>query len=108
MTARLVALYKTPADVESFDKAYFETHLPLAQKMPGLRDVNIQRFEKNIMGKDMPYHLMAELTFDSVEAVQAALASNEGKAAGANLMGFAAPYMQLFISDTVDTAAPVS
>ena len=35
--AGLVAIYKRPADVEAFERHYFETHIPLAKTMPGLR-----------------------------------------------------------------------
>ena len=35
--AKLVVIYKTPKDKAAFDKYYFETHVPLAKKIPGLR-----------------------------------------------------------------------
>jgi uncharacterized protein (TIGR02118 family) len=38
---KLVALYRKPADGEVFEQAYFETHIPLLKKIPGLRRVEI-------------------------------------------------------------------
>lgn len=38
--AKLVALYRTPADASAFDSYYFSTHAPLAKKIPGLRGIN--------------------------------------------------------------------
>ena len=73
MTAKLVALYREPENRAEFDKKYFETHMPLVEKMPGLRGVDVVRFEKNLMGKDMPYYMMATLSFDSQDALKAAI-----------------------------------
>lgn len=33
---KLVAMYKTPADIEMFEKHYFEKHMPIVEKIPGL------------------------------------------------------------------------
>ena len=30
--ARMVVIYKKPADVEAFERHYFETHIPLVKK----------------------------------------------------------------------------
>ena len=35
--ARLVVLYKTPKDAGAFDAYYFNTHVPIAKRIPGLR-----------------------------------------------------------------------
>lgn len=33
--ARMIAIYKTPDDKDTFDKHYFELHIPLAKNFPG-------------------------------------------------------------------------
>jgi len=33
----MIVIYKTPKDVEVFNKHYFEVHIPLAKKLPGLK-----------------------------------------------------------------------
>lgn len=85
---KLVALYKKPANVQDFDDQYFNTHLPLANKMPGLRKVEVARITGTPAGES-EYHLMAELYFDSKEDMQAAMSSPEGRASTKNLMSFA-------------------
>ncbi len=41
--ADLVVLHKTPNDAAAFDKCYFENHIPLAKKLPGLRKYRITK-----------------------------------------------------------------
>ena len=102
MTAKLVVTYKHPENPEEFDKKYFETHLPLAEKLPGLARIEVVKPKKNIMGGDNPYYMIAELTFDSMDDLQKALMSPEGQAAGANIMSFAAPYATMLASEVVE------
>jgi uncharacterized protein (TIGR02118 family) len=45
-------------------------------------------------------HLIAELEFDSMEAIQAAMASPEGQAAAADLANFAQAGVTLLVYDT--------
>ena len=35
--AKVVALYKRPADAAAFDSYYYSKHIPIAKKIPGLR-----------------------------------------------------------------------
>ena len=87
MTANLIVFYKAPSDPEKFDKYYFETHIPLVQKIPGLAKVEVSRFTE----ENAPYHLMAALYFNSREERDAGLSSPEGQAAAADLSNFATP-----------------
>jgi uncharacterized protein (TIGR02118 family) len=32
----MVVIHKTPKDIASFEKHYFDVHIPLAKKLPGL------------------------------------------------------------------------
>ncbi|HVX75718.1 MAG TPA: EthD family reductase, partial [Bradyrhizobium sp.] len=41
--AHLLVMYKTPKDAAAFDKHYFETHVPLAKKIPGLRKYEVSQ-----------------------------------------------------------------
>lgn len=95
---KLVALYKKPKDSEAFDKHYEEVHTPLTLKMPGLRKMEVSRVTGAPMG-DSEYYLMAEMYFDDAAALQAAMGSDEGKAAARDLMGFAGDIVTMFIAD---------
>ncbi len=87
MPMKLVALYKTPADPAAFDKAYFETHIPLIKKLPGIQKTAITRFTRTLMGDG--YYLMAEMHFADEGALKTAMKSPEMMAAGENLDTFA-------------------
>ncbi len=95
---KLIALYRTPADVEAFDKHYFEIHIPLLKKIAQLRKLEITRVTGVPLG-DTQYHLMAEMYYDSVDAMNTANASPEGKASARDLMSFAATVVTLFFGE---------
>ncbi len=95
---KLVALYKQPTDPAAFDKAYFETHLPLIRKVPGLQKAVVSRFTRTLMGDG--YYLMAEMVFADEASLKAAMKSPEMAAAGENLDGFAKGlYSLMFASE---------
>lgn len=82
MKARFVAVYENPADPSLFERHYREVHVPLAQKLPGLRSYTLSRDVTPLRGS--PYYLVAELDWDSLEELQAAFASAEGAATAAD------------------------
>lgn len=96
--AKLIALYRQPENAEAFEQRYWNEHVPLAEKIPGLRRMEVTKFDKNLMGGETPYYMMAELVFDSAEDLKAGMASEEGKAAGANIMSFAGPILTMVTS----------
>lgn len=86
---KVLVLYGTPTDAAAFEDYYASTHLPLAAKMP-----NVARFEATRVlpapdGSAPPYYRVAELWFDSPEAMQAAMGSEEGRATSADIANFA-------------------
>ncbi len=97
---KLIALYRRPADPEAFDKHYFDIHIPLIRKSPGLRKLDITRVTGAPIG-ETKFHLMAEMYYDSLDAMNAAKASPEGKAAARDLMSFAADVVTLFFGEVV-------
>lgn len=104
MTAKLLALYKKADDLQAFDDHYFNTHVPLAEKMPGLQKVEYNRITGSPMGES-GYYLLAELTFESMDALNAAMTSPEGKAAAKDLMGFAGNLVQLMFAEPVEASS---
>ena len=95
---KLVALYRKPADAAVFDKHYFDIHVPLVRKTPGLKKLEITKISGAPIG-ETKYHLMAELYYDSIDSMNAANASPEGRAVGKDLMSFAADVVTLFFGD---------
>lgn len=97
--AQILVLYNQPADTAAFDRYYQETHIPIARKIPGLRSYGISTGPVQALAGSAPY-LIAILTFDSLDAVNAALASPEGQAAAADLPNFASAGATLLIYDS--------
>ena len=98
--AKLVAIYKKPADMAAFDAHYFSTHVPLAKKIAGLRRYEVSVGPVATPQGDSPFHLVAILGFDSMNALQQALASPAGKAAAADLANFAQAGVDLIVFDS--------
>jgi len=98
--ARVVVQYKTPKDTAAFDRHYFEKHVPLAKKIPGLRKYEVNKGP--IMTPQGPsgLHLIAILHFDDVAALQKGMGSPEGQAAGADVPTFATGGADVLILDT--------
>jgi len=98
--AKLIAMYKTPADKAAFDRYYHSTHVPIAKTVPGLRAYEISQGPIVTPEGLAPYYLMATLTFDSVAEIQAALGSPQGQATAADLGRFATAGVDIYILDT--------
>ncbi|SAL77166.1 EthD protein [Caballeronia peredens] len=98
--AHLIALYKNPTDTKAFDEYYASTHAPLAKTLPGLRSYEISAGPVAVASGDSPYHLVALLKFDSLEAIKTALGSPEGQKTAADLANFAQAGVELLMFDT--------
>lgn len=97
--AKLVALYKHPENKEAFDEHYFNVHAPITAKIPGLREMKVTKFTGSPMGGESPYYLMCEMIYDDMDSLKAGLSSDEGKASGKDLMGFAGKLVTLMIGE---------
>ena len=82
--ARMIAIYKMPKDKDAFDKHYFEVHIPLAKKLPGLIKYDISKSPIISTSGDTDTYLIGTLHFDSLDAIKAAFASPQGKACAAD------------------------
>ncbi|MCJ7585504.1 MAG: EthD family reductase, partial [Anaerolineales bacterium] len=79
---------ETPDDEQAF-QLNWQKFLGLAERMPGLRRETVSRVERVLFGKsEGELVLIHELLFDSKEALEAAMQSPEGQAAGAYLQSF--------------------
>ena len=85
---KYIALYEKPSDPEAFDQKYFDSHLPLVAKTPGLVRAEVAKVQRvfvpGFLGETEPY-LVAEMYFESKDAMRTAFGSPEWTAAGANL-----------------------
>jgi uncharacterized protein (TIGR02118 family) len=98
--AKVFALYKKPADAKAFDEHYFTVHVPLAKKIAGLRKYEVTQGPVMTPQGEAQLHLVAILSFDSMAAIQQALASPEGVATAGDLANFAQAGVDLLFADT--------
>ncbi|HYF24740.1 MAG TPA: EthD family reductase [Baekduia sp.] len=85
---KLLVLYGHPKDPAAFERHYAERHLPLAQQIPGLRRLETARVVARNGDQPDPYRV-ASLYFDSLDDLEAGMASDEGQASGADAASIA-------------------
>jgi uncharacterized protein (TIGR02118 family) len=96
--AKIIAMYKTPADPAAFDRYYFGPHLKLAKAVPGLKGYEVTRGPIMSLAGPAPWYLVAVLSFESMAAIQAALSSPQGQAVAADLANFASAGVEILMS----------
>ncbi|MGE6260947.1 EthD family reductase [Heyndrickxia sporothermodurans] len=94
---KMIALYKKPEDTASFDEHYFNTHVPLNNKIPGLEKVEITKFSSS-----SPYYLMCVMYYACKEAFKEASKTPESKASGKDAMEFAGDLVTFMFGEDVD------
>src|SRR5438105_1869283 len=80
---KLIVLYPPPADVATFERRYAAEHAPMVHKIPGLRKFVAAKALGAPAGAPACQRV-AELYFDSMAALQAGMASAEGRGAVAH------------------------
>jgi uncharacterized protein (TIGR02118 family) len=98
---KLVVLYPTPADRDKFRSYYISTHLPLAAKLPGLRSYRYG-FDLAAPAGDSPYWCSFEAEFDDINALSAAMSSEQGQAVAADVPNYATEAPVMFSYDVID------
>ena len=100
--ADLIVLYKTPQDPKAFDKYYFENHIPLAKKIPGLRKYRVTKGPIATPAGPSGLHLIATLSFDDMAAIAAAFGSPEGRATAADVPKFASGGVEMHFAEAAE------
>jgi uncharacterized protein (TIGR02118 family) len=81
---KLIVLYPPPADASIFERRYHAEHAPMVVRgIPGLKKFVAAQVLGAPAGAAL-YQRVAELYFDSIESLQAAMASPGGQAAVAH------------------------
>jgi uncharacterized protein (TIGR02118 family) len=76
MTAHLLVMYPHPKDPKAFDRAYREEHLPFAgPRLKGATGV----VSKRVTSDGARFYAISDVSFPSVEALNACAASQGGK-----------------------------
>jgi len=95
---KLIVLYKKPEDLSKFLEYYNNTHVPLVRRVPGLLDLVVNRISGTPFGSEPDYFMIVELHFRN-EDFDAAMTSDENRAAGKDLKNFAPGLVTLLIAD---------
>jgi uncharacterized protein (TIGR02118 family) len=100
--ARMVVIYRTPKSVAAFDQHYFDIHVPLAKKLPGLRKYEVSNGPILTPVGTSDIHRIGTLHFDDLASIKKAFASPEGQVAGADRRVFAPDDsgVQMFLFDS--------
>jgi uncharacterized protein (TIGR02118 family) len=102
---KLMVLIRRPHAPAEFEDRWSREFVPRAERMPGLRRVTLSRVFGGLPGA-IDLHLVHEFYFDDLEALQSAMASSEGQAAGRALMGFAAAEATLSFAEHMEMDLP--
>ena len=89
---------KEGMNLDEFRTWALEQHPELAKKIPGLR-----HYRMNVVLADNPAtpDAMSEMWFDDMEARNAAFATEEGKAAGADAAAHCSSRMHVFVEEKI-------
>ncbi len=81
MTVHLLVMYPTPKDPAAFESAYRDQHLPYAgPRLKGATSV-VSKRAAAAPGERPAFHAISDVTFPTMEALQACAASAGGKEA---------------------------
>jgi uncharacterized protein (TIGR02118 family) len=86
---KLTVLYEHPDKPEHFEEYYKDKHIPLAQQMEGVSDIELTKFEPASTGGKPAYYRMAEIYFVSREAMVETMGSPKGQEVIDDLLNFA-------------------
>jgi len=86
---RLLTLYPPPSDPDAFRAHFEDKHLPLVEKLPGLRAYSFGFDLAAIDDGESPYFCTFAGDFDDARALDAALASSAGEAVAADVPNYA-------------------
>jgi len=102
---KLQVLYGHPKDPAAFEAYYKDPHTPIALKVKGLRRFEINKVIGAPGGGQPAYYRTADLYFDNMDALSAALSSPEGQAAAADIANFATGGVTLFVAEVQELVA---
>lgn len=80
MVARLIVLYTNIQDPKKFDEYYRNVHIPMAEKIPGVRKIVVSKVKRVAVGKGN-YYQVVQVYFDDLESLAKASESREAKEA---------------------------
>ena len=96
---KLTVLYGHPKDPAAFEKYYAQTHMPIAQKVQGVRRFELAKVFASPDGKTPAFYRIAELYFDDSKHLQNVMATESMQRTVADLNNFATGGVTVLISE---------
>ena len=108
---KLIALLKRKPGIskEEFAQRWLKEHIKLSTRIPGVRGYRINiatDHQPDGTGIEPIYDGTAEMWWDSIEAMEAAFATDEGKVAGADADQFADVRIHIYTEENVIIPGP--
>ncbi|MCI0486404.1 MAG: EthD family reductase [Blastocatellia bacterium] len=95
---KLIVIYPYPADVEAFERAYVEDHVPMAREnIKGMTKFVATKVVGTPDGQTPPFYRIAELHFPSIEALMASAASEGAQKAVAHAVAISSGGTPIFL-----------
>lgn len=99
---KVVAMYGHPEDKQAFDAHYFEKHIPLTEKIPGLKEVKVSKYDRDPMGNPSRYYIICEMYYDNMDELKNGLSSDEGRASAKDAMSLAGKSVTFMVGEDAD------
>ncbi len=102
--AKMTVIYRAPADKAAFEQHYFNVHIPLAKRLPGLQKYEISRSPIMSTTGHNKVFLIGNLYFEDMETMRQAFASEIGKqcAADRRILAPNDDDVQIYLYDTTE------
>jgi len=95
--AKIVVLYPHPTDVEVFERAYVEEHIPLVKAKIGGATKFTFTTVRGAVGAEPSYHRVTEVNFESMEALQASASTSGTQEAAKHGVAISSGGVPLFL-----------
>lgn len=101
--AKLVVIYPQPKDLDAFEQAYRDEHLPIAKdRIEGKTKIVFTKIVGAPNGTPA-FHRMAEIHFESMAALQSSLASDGTQEAARNAVAISNGGAPIFLVSEEET-----
>jgi len=104
--AKIVVLYPRPTDVEIFERAYVEEHIPLAKSKIDGATKFIFTTVRGAVDAEPPYHRVTEVHFASMEALQASASTSGTQEAAKHAVTISSGGAPVFLIADEETVHP--
>jgi len=102
--AKLIVIYPTPTDLETFEKRYADEHVPMAvEKLAGKTRFVASLIKASVGNEKSPYHRIAEVYFPSINALEDCLKSEGGQETAGHAVEISTGGAPLFLIAEVET-----